>query len=167
MSRLRRLEITGKIFFITCNVKQKTKTLSPNERTLLLRVTGDLRVRWGFRLFAYGVLPSHWHALIEPAPQHTISGVLHEIKRVSALQINRRRGATGPLWQARFYDRFLRRARDFRETFAYIHANPVRDGFVRHPGAWPWSSYRCYFGGGACLLAVDPIDVPLDDRARI
>lgn len=162
MSRLRRLETREKIFFVTCNLLPRVARLDRAERTRFLQVLKSVRRRLGFRLFAYVAMPSHWHALIQPAPQQSISSVLHSIKRNSALLLNRRRQTTGPLWQRRFFDSFLRKVRDFHEALDYIHSNPVRDGFVRLPEAWAWSSYCQYFGEGSWELSVDPLVLPLD-----
>ncbi|MFQ5663014.1 MAG: transposase [Terriglobia bacterium] len=167
MSRLRRLETTGKIFFVTCNVGKDVNSLSPPERDLLLTTIGQARQRLHFRLFAYVVMPNHWHALILPAPEQTIGAVMHTIKRTSALHLNSRRGTTGSLWQARFFDRFLRRVKDFNEAVDYIHTNPVRDGFTSEPGSWPWSSYGGFAGRQQLLLPVDRINLPLDATQRI
>ncbi len=166
MSRLRRLETTGKIFFVTCNVATGIKQLSPSEQDIFLASLAEARDRLKFRLFAYVVMPSHWHALILPAPAQTISAVVHAIKRISALRLNSRRGMSGPFWQGRFYDTFMRKVRDFRETLEYIHTNPVRDGFRLHPASWRWSSYPGYATGRA-PVSIDAIELPLDPSHRI
>ncbi len=162
MSRLRRLETTGKTFLVTCNVHRQAKPLAPPERDLLLAVIQECRTRLRFLLFAYVVLPNHWHALILPAAGQSISTVMHAIKRVSALRINQRRRTRGPLWQGRFFESFLRRVRDATDAVEYIHSNPVRHGFVRHPAAWRWSSYQSFLRQEETLLAIDPLQLPLD-----
>jgi len=112
-------------------------------------------------------MPNHWHALILPAPRQTISTVMHTIKRTSAVQLNQRRGTKGRLWQGRFFDRFVRKVKDFREALEYIHSNPVRDGFVAEPAAWPWSSCGDYGGDKPAPVPVDPIELPLDENQRM
>ncbi|MEE9233955.1 MAG: hypothetical protein V3U28_00760, partial [Candidatus Acidoferrales bacterium] len=69
-------------------------------------------------------------------------------------------------WQARFFDRFLRKVGDFHEAVEYIHANPVRDGFVTDPAAWRWSSFR-HFVGRDTELGVDQIELPIEENRRI
>ena len=36
-----------------------------------------------------------------------------------------------------------------REKLNYLHNNPVKRGWVKEPGDWPWSSWRFYFLRGA------------------
>ena len=40
------------------------------------------------------------------------------------------------------------------EKLYYMHANPVREKLVSHPGEWPWSSWSFYYWGRG-LLAMD------------
>jgi REP element-mobilizing transposase RayT len=44
------------------------------------------------------------------------------------------------LWQADYWDRFIRDAQHYANTVEYIHGNPVRAGLVKSPAEWPWSS---------------------------
>jgi putative transposase len=167
MSRLRRPVRTGKIFFVTCNLARHVSPLSPRERDLFLEVLAEVRDRLRFRLFAYVVMPTHWHALILPAPEQSISCILHSIKRRSALCINGERRQAGPLWQARFFDRFLRRVADFHEAASYIHTNPGRDGFVSDDSEWPWSSYEQFLGRSHHGLRADTIQLPFESDSPI
>jgi len=167
MSRLRRLVTTEKIFFVTCNALPELASLTDAERSLFLTCLGKARQRLSFRLFAYVIMPNHWHALIRPAPRRSISSVMHSIKRNSALVFNRRRQRAGPFWQGRYYESFLRKVRDFHEALDYIHTNPVRDGFVRTPEVWPWSSYRQYAGRERSQLSVDLLVLPSDPDFRL
>ena len=59
------------------------------------------------------------------------------------------RGAEGELWQPRFFDRALRRVKEYNEKVEYIRLNPVKTGLVSRPGDWRWSSYNEYAGMSA------------------
>jgi len=41
----------------------------------------------------------------------------------------------------------------------YMHANPVREKLVAHPGEWPWSSWSFYYRGEG-LIEVDSWTLP-------
>jgi len=41
------------------------------------------------------------------------------------------------------------------EKLNYMHNNPVRRGLVKHPGDWPWSSWRFYFRNDGSILGMD------------
>jgi len=95
---------------------------------------------------------------------------MRSVKVSSAARINRLNGEKGPVWQGRFFDRALRTVKAYRETIEYIHWNPVKAGLARRPEDWPWSSAREY-GDGAnasrTVLAIDLVELPMDERARI
>ena len=118
-------------------------------------------------------MPDHWHAIIYPRHPLTISEVMEAIKVSATRRINRGRGTLGPLFQSRFFDRALRTVKEYGETIEYIHWNPVRRGYVRHPEAWRWSSAKEYAGVEAgkqlriCGLTVDRLRLPADPRAVI
>ena len=41
------------------------------------------------------------------------------------------------------------------EKLNYMHNNPVKRGLLKHPGDWPWSSWRFYFWNDASILGMD------------
>ena len=50
------------------------------------------------------------------------------------------------------------------DTFAYIHENPVRRGFVEVPETWRWSGAGYYVDGRELPLIPDVASVPPLDR---
>ena len=57
MSRLRRIEDTDRIFFITTNLHPSARPLNPNERDIVLDWLGKVRTRYKFLLLGYVVMP--------------------------------------------------------------------------------------------------------------
>ena len=173
MSRLRRLVLSDRYFFVTCNLQRGRRILPAEELSLLARVVGWRRERHGFALTAWVLLPDHWHAIIYPRHPLTISEIMEAIEVSATRRINRGRGVAGPLFQSRFFDRALRTVREYGETVEYIHWNPVRRGYVDRPEAWKWSSAKEYAGVSsgeqlhACGLTVDRVRLPADPRALI
>ena len=169
MSNVRRLQTSDRIFFVTANLCHGVPALTDPEYRLLLEVLEASRSRLGFALCGYVLMPDHWHGLIWPVQPLTISQVLHDVKKISALRLHQRRGTRGPIWQQQFWDRFVRHPREFSERLEYMHYNPVRRGLVGSPGEWAWSSYNCLAGGAAgtavCPIAVDLVQLPVDYRA--
>jgi len=139
------------------------------EYQLLAEVLGTARKRLGFALCGYVLMPDHWHALLWPARSLTISRVLHDIKKISALRFNRRRNTSGPIWHHQFWDRFVRHPKEFSDRLEYMHFNPVRRGLVSVPGEWRWSSHNNFAGDAQaiarCPIAIDFVRLPMDYRA--
>ena len=61
------------------------------------------------------------------------------------------------VWQRRGYDMNIWTPKKRDEKLNYMHNNPVKRGLVKHPGDWPWSSWRFYFRNDASLLAMDTL----------
>ena len=173
MSRLRRLVLSNRFFFISCRLARKRQMLCDGEFGQLAQVIHTRRKRHGFLLTAWVFLPDHWHAIFYPHSPLTISDVMEAIKVSSTRQINRARGESGPLWQGRFFDRALRTVKEYNETLVYIHWNPVKAGLVAQPEQWRWSSVHDFSVRKARpivannALVIDPVELPLDPQARI
>src|SRR5208337_1176848 len=63
MSRLRRLVVSDRWFFVTCRLLPRRRILSELEFACLARVVHERREEQGFLLTAWAFLPDHWHAI--------------------------------------------------------------------------------------------------------
>src|SRR5579875_62439 len=170
VSRLRRIALSDRYFFVTCHVSRERRWLSENEFECLAEVFAARRKELGFQLTAWVFLPNHWHAVVYPAHPLTISRVVESVKVGSTLRVNRMRSDKGPLWQGRYFDRVMRTVKEYRETIEYIHGNPVKAGLVSRPEDWAWSSARDYaeLGTGASgRIGIDIATFSADGRERI
>jgi putative transposase len=164
MSRLRRIVDRDRIFFVTTNLTRAVPTLSPRERDLVLEQLRRQHTQGDFLLFGYVVMPGLLHLLLMPLGRG-LTGSMHALKRITAEKLMRRRGCSGPVWQARYFDVILRRVRDFWEKLEYIHDNPVAAGLARRADQWQWSSAAHCMRSGGPPVCVDVVDLPADGGA--
>ena len=167
MSRLRRLLISGKIFFVTCNLLRTRLPLVDADFAYLAEAVRGARTRRAFLLTGYVFMPDHWHALIVPAQNDTLPQVMDAVKVASMRRINSRRGTRGALWQPRYFDEIMWTVKQYNDTLHYMHFNPVERGLVSRPEDWPWSSFRCFGGSGKIPLEIDRLELSFDDDARL
>lgn len=96
------------------------------------------------QVFAWCVLPNHYHALVE-APDIIV--LLREL--------GRHHGRTSHAWNGeentrgrkvffRAVERAMRSDRHFWASLNYVHHNPVHHGYVARWTDWPWSSAGPY-----------------------
>lgn len=85
-------------------------------------------------------MPNHVHALIETKPGFPLEGVVHSWKSFTSKQINKILGRRGQIWEADYFDRYIRDENHLTAVVDYIEKNPVKAGLVDKAGAWPWSS---------------------------
>jgi putative transposase len=167
MSRLRRLQLTGKVFFFTCNLLSVRTQLTEADFEALASAIVRLRARRGSLFTGYAFMPNHWHTLIIPRPGDSLPDLMDAVKVASTFGINRSRHARGPVWQPRYFDRIMRNVREYHKTMEYMHLNPVRRGLVSEPEDWLWSSFHCYGGPGPVRLPVDRISLSPEKGTRL
>jgi putative transposase len=157
MSRLRRLALQDRIFFITTNLTKQSGQLSPPERDLLLNTLAIVRNSRDFLILGYAVMPEHVHLLLAVRTAD-LSELMHQWKFRSGYAIQKSRGQHGRLWQPRYFDFICRRSRDVSDKLQYIHRNPVEAGLVRQPTEWPRSSAAHYAGTSPSPITPDHLD---------
>ena len=84
MSRLRRLVLSDRYFFVTCNLRRSRRALGEHDFGRLTSSLARMREKHGFALTAWVLLPDHWHAILYPRHPLVISALL---KRVDSLLI--------------------------------------------------------------------------------
>jgi len=161
MSRLRRIEVGGRYFFVTTSVARHVPALSPAERDICLVELARVRTQRKFSVFAYVVMPSHARLLLWTV-ESLLPRLMRDCKSASGFAIAKARCTKGAIWQPRYFDFILRRSSDFGKKFEYIHANPVVAGLVPHAEEWLWSSAAFYTKKSAVAVQPDIFDVPAD-----
>jgi REP element-mobilizing transposase RayT len=79
---------------------------------------------------AFVVMPDHLHWLLR-LEQGSLSALVGRVKSISAKRLG------GPVWQAGFHDRALRREEDLQSMARYVVANPLRASLVTRVGLYP------------------------------
>ena len=108
----------------------------------LLRET---RERDGLTIFAWCVMPSHYHLLLRTG-EVPLWRSMHHIQHRFAVDANRRRGVAGPLWQSRYKAKAIEDQSYLDRLIGYIHLNPVSAGLVRDPARYRWSGHLDLLG---------------------
>jgi len=109
-----------------------------------------MRVRYGFVVAGYVVMPEHVHLLVSEPKLALLSKALQALKLSVAVQRRER-----PFWQARYYDFNVYTPRKRSEKIEYMHRNPVKRGLVVEPEEWAWSSYGHYVGGERFTVEIE------------
>ena len=92
---------------------------------------------------AWVVLPNHYHLLAKTTLPE-FGKWLHRFHNTTSTKWNGEDDARGRKVWHRYADRFIRGDVHYYRTLNYIHANPVKHGFVDKTQEWPWSSYVKY-----------------------
>ena len=95
-----------------------------------------------FRLHSFCLMPNHFHLLIEQRKNIPISMFILKACTSFARYMNKKYGRVGHVFQDKFKAVLIEDDPQLMWTSAYIHMNPVKDGLVKNPSEWQWSSYN-------------------------
>ena len=166
--------------FITPSIDRRVQLLrSERWARHFVDVLRELRTELKFALIGWVLMPEHFHVLLRAEPADTTTLIVQQLKQQSAFRILRELKAhaqhswcdkvlarlrlpaavhddsTYRVWQRRFHPFDVDTEKKREEKLNYLHNNPVKRGLVRHPGDWPWSSWRFYYRGDESLLGMD------------
>lgn len=159
MARPLRIEYAGACSYVT-TAGNAGATIAEDDLdyVALYGVLANVIARLGWHVFAYCMLPRRYHLVVEtPAP--TLSQGMRELNGVYTQRYNTRYGRHGHLFQGRYKSIVLDREAYLLPVARRLAFEPVREGLVKRPEQWRWSSYRALIGraNGPPWLSHEPI----------
>ena len=128
----------------------------------------------GLRIHAYVVMLNHMHLIVSVAEgSRSLSEVMRDMKRHTSVEISDRLKKDGKesalqvfsnaakhpntyrIWQEGFHPKGIESETFCRQKLDYIHANPVRKGYVLRPEYWYYSSAGNYAGSVNTALQIN------------
>lgn len=162
------------IHFLTCTTVEWLPVFTrPHFCDVILDSLSFCRREKNMRLYAYVIMDNHVHLVVE-APD--LPGVIQAFKGFTAREILRiahehkrewllnqfayfkksfRDRSKHQVWQEGSHPQVIAGEGMLRQKIEYIHANPVRAGWVDAPEHWRYSSARNYLGSANCTIEID------------
>jgi len=148
--------VKGTTYLITRRCFDRRFLLRPSELTnavfeYRLAVAAQ---RYGIQLHAYCVLSNHWHCVLTD-PRGKLPKFEQDLDSIVARALNAANGRWEFFWAPGSYSGVaLQTKADILDKMAYVLANPVAAGLVRHGSEWPglWSA-PSLIGAGARKLS--------------
>jgi putative transposase len=113
-----------------------------------LRLLADAAEMHGVRVHALALMANHVHLVATPPSKTAASRFVQSFAQRYAQRRNRRRQASGKLFEERFIAIPLGDAAHVANAIAYVDLNPVRGGVCFHPAESPWTTYSLHIGRG-------------------
>jgi putative transposase len=155
--------------FITSTISKWLPVFQDTEIAIkCLNLLERLRTEMSVMLFAYVLMPSHFHGIVKTASKGDISILMKRWKALSAklimeicttkhpdwvfvfqncvTEFNRPNPMKHQIWQPRFDDFAIRTEKQFLTKLNYIHGNPIKHGLVAETTDYPYSSIHDYLG---------------------
>ena len=105
-----------------------------------IRITGTSKK--DFKLHSFCLMPNHFHLLIEQTGDNSVSKLISKLCTSYAKYFNKKYKRVGHVFQDQFKSVLIENNPQLLWISSYIHMNPVKDGFRKHPGDYLWSSYN-------------------------
>lgn len=157
-------------YFITASIVRGQWLMKSDAKRALFRdILREAVQRWDVRLFAWAVMYTHYHLLLETGKTEPIHKFIKALHGDSAVRFNKLDVTPGRHVWYQYWDRCPRNEREFWTCFNYINLNAIKhgvvqvvDGVVRVEGdaiciapghvpdvhdclaAYPYSSYHYY-----------------------
>jgi putative transposase len=160
MSRFRRSSFGTTYFFTVISHRRRPILCDERIRTSLRDAIQAVRTQRPFVIDGWVLLPDHLHC-IWTLPnddsdysmrwsliKHHVSYAVRDFYTDGAMTRSRQKHRDAAIWQRRFWEHTIRSDIDMERHMDYIHFNPVRHGYARSAGEWPYSTFRRYVKDG-------------------
>ena len=149
MPRPPRIHIEGALYYVTSRALDGVLLFKDaKDYDTYVKLLAAYREEFGFKLFAYVLVPDHLQLVVELTNQTTISEIMHAINSRYIKCFNKRYEHTGHLFQERFKSTIMEKAPSLLRVTGYLHTFPVRSGVATELRTYPWSSYPSYCDAG-------------------
>lgn len=134
--------------------------VSDNDHAYYLKNLWEYKQKFNCRVYAYCLIPSRVHLLVDPGNQpENLSRLIKHLAGRQARHINRCDSRSGSLWEGRFRSSPVSSAY-LLPCSRYIELSPVHSHLAPGPDHYSWSSYRARIGQEE--TALDPYPAYLD-----
>jgi REP element-mobilizing transposase RayT len=116
-----------------------------------VRLLTEKASRHDVSLVAYCLMPNHYHFLVRPRRDDSVSAFANGLFGAYVQAVNAQRGRVGPLFQGPFSAIRVSRDAYLAHLARYIHLNPVAASLVARPQDWPYSNYNQMVDDGVLL----------------
>lgn len=133
MAKPSRPIIEDGIYFISCATHDRQPFFrEPRLSRIIIDQLYYYTNKAGGELFAYAVMPDHYHAVLKPG-MYTVSRFIHDLHSYTAHLINQALGydRKTKIWTHNTWDEAIRSEEMFWQKVAYVLLNPFREGLTK------------------------------------
>jgi|SRR5688500_11512108 putative transposase len=165
MPRRRRYQMNGHVYHVLNRAARRARIFGTAsdyktfenvlEKTVLLH-------RPSIAIFAYCLMPNHWHLVASPTAPGALSVFMHRLTTTHARQWHHSKGSAGQgaVYQGRFAAIPIQCDRHFLIVCRYVERNALRASLVSRAEDWPWCSLWRRTYETSAWLADWPVERP-------
>lgn len=162
MPRTPRIYLENALYYITGKGDDSQRIFKDSEDyKAFLDLLKKYKAQYGFKLFAFCLLPDHYHLLMELPVQKeqiykmgALSSIMHDLNSSYTKYFNGKYSRKGHLFRERYKSSLVEKKHYLLKLAAYVHLNPKRLNLVPCPEQYPYSSYILYLNKELSLDAL-------------
>ncbi len=143
MSRSARVAPGGVIFHVLNRANARARIFEKDlDYKAFMRVIGETARLIPVEIFAYSVMPNHWHMVVRPTRDRDLGNFVQRLTttHVRRWHLHRNSVGSGHLYQGTYKSFPIQDDEHFLTVCRYVEQNPLRAGLVERAEDWPWSS---------------------------
>jgi putative transposase len=143
MARPRRTSPPGVVFHVVNRAAKKSRLFDDDaDYAAIHEVLARGLDRFAVALFAYLIMPNHWHFVITARIDRELSRFMHwfETTHARRWQLAKDADGLGAVYQGRFKSIPIQTDAHFLCVCRYVERNALRAGLVERAEDWRWSS---------------------------
>jgi len=159
MPRTIRVAPAGVIFHVLNRANARARIFEKDlDYEAFMRVLGETAKLIPVEIFAYSIMPNHWHMVLKPTRDGDLGNFVQRLTttHVRRWHLHRNSVGSGHLYQGTYKSFPVQDDDHFYTVCRYVERNALRAKLVRRAEAWPWSSL-----GGALHPAAAAESPPL------
>lgn len=173
MGRALRNAIPGMVFHILNRANARVRIFAAaGDYQAFEAILEQARERFPVQVFAYCVMPNHWHMVLSPEREGALSRFMQWLTVTHAQRWHAHQGSVGlgHLYQGRFRSFPVQEDGHFLTVCRYVERNALRAGRAERAEDWRWGSLWRRESGpqeSRKLLAEWPVERPRDWVERV
>jgi REP element-mobilizing transposase RayT len=151
MPRPPRISLEDALYYITSRcIYNQDIFKEESDYNTYFELLKKYKEQYKFKLYAYALLPNHFHLLLELPDQDQegfkggISEIMHGLNSSYTKYFNGKYGRKGHLFRDRFKTALVEKDPYLLKLTAYIHLNPQKLNLVFSAKDYPYTSYSLY-----------------------
>ena len=151
--------VDGARYHVCARANRKEMILDNDDlKDLFLSVVKSAKIKYDFRLENFCIMGNHFHFILQPGVDESLSKIMQWILGVFAMRFNRCLKLTGHVWGERFASNIIENIRQYLEKYFYIDENPRRAGLVERAQDWIYGRFHLARIGCEGLMDSPPLD---------
>jgi REP element-mobilizing transposase RayT len=147
----------GASYHVLSRANRKEMIFSSVEvKELFMETLRRAKRKFQFSIKNFCIMGNHYHMIIKPHGNESLSKIMQWILSVFAIKFNRRFGFTGHVWNDRFMSKIMHSFRQYLTTFIYIALNPVRAQAAERATDYEYNGITFLYKGNLDMLERPP-----------